>query len=60
MIFRLYYPCEKPDETGTTGSLYCLGLAADRLGGENMAGSKSAGTGSDTAGKTLKNARDQF
>jgi hypothetical protein len=25
-------PCEPPDETGTTGSLYRSGFAADRLG----------------------------
>ena len=36
--------CAPLDQTGTNGSLYHYRLAPDRLGGENVSGSASAGS----------------
>jgi hypothetical protein len=54
--FPLHYPREKPDETGTTGSLHRFGLAADRLGGEDLSHRASASGGS--TGKMILAGRD--
>jgi hypothetical protein len=50
--FPLHYRCEFSDQTGTTGSVYCSGTAADWLGGENVSHRASA-SDSDPTGDAL-------
>jgi len=45
---------DSPDETGTTGSLYCPGAVIDRLGGKIIPHGASAGDRPDSVGQTIK------